>query len=281
MTQQATTALGRVRARVSRKDEDLHDLDVSEAPTVQMHKHQVLTGHTSTINGLALSPDGKTVSVSYDMPAARWQNGENTVRFRHLKTHGFRIERVSLAFDNAPPPAPPATPAPPAAEPEPTVALACGLPKGDGRTLFIAPDGAGGADGVGTEAKPFKTFTRAASALRPGDTLILKDGTYTFAENSGDPDTVANLGPLAALAGTFEGEGTDEHPVAGGTEIEPFVERYELAPIDRQTNGPQLLYGLRYHTHIVKPVDHDALMTLLQRLIPGRKNGGDQTRSKG
>ena len=32
-----------------------------------------------------------------------------------------------------------------------------------------------------------------------------------------------------------------------------FVERYELQPIDPQTNGPQLFYGLRYHTHIVKP----------------------------
>ena len=38
-----------------------------------------------------------------------------------------------------------------------------------------------------------------------------------------------------------------------GQEHDPFVERYELQPIDRQTNGPQLLYGLRYHTHIVKP----------------------------
>ena len=32
-----------------------------------------------------------------------------------------------------------------------------------------------------------------------------------------------------------------------------FVEHYELQPIDRQTNGPQLFYGLRYHTHITKP----------------------------
>jgi hypothetical protein len=32
-----------------------------------------------------------------------------------------------------------------------------------------------------------------------------------------------------------------------------YVERYELQPIDPQTNGPQLFYGLRYHTHIVKP----------------------------
>ena len=56
------------------------------------------------------------------------------------------------------------------------------------------------------------------------------------------------------MAGIWEGtEGADQHPVADGTEARPFVERYELQPIDRQTNGPQLFYGLRYHTHIVKP----------------------------
>ena len=32
-----------------------------------------------------------------------------------------------------------------------------------------------------------------------------------------------------------------------------YVEHDELQPIDPQTNGPQLFYGLRYHTHIVKP----------------------------
>jgi hypothetical protein len=78
-------------------------------------------------------------------------------------------------------------------------------------------------------------------------------GTDLFHEPAGDPNTLANLGPLTAMAGTFKGEGSDEHPVAGGTEIEPFVETYELEPIDRQTNGPQLLYGLRYRTHIVRP----------------------------
>ena len=31
------------------------------------------------------------------------------------------------------------------------------------------------------------------------------------------------------------------------------MERTQLQPIDPQTNGPQLLYGLRYHVHIVKP----------------------------
>ncbi len=47
--------------------------------------------------------------------------------------------------------------------------------------------------------------------------------------------------------------GIDVHPVAAGTEESHYVEHIELQPIDPQTNGPQLFYGLRYHTHIVKP----------------------------
>ena len=31
------------------------------------------------------------------------------------------------------------------------------------------------------------------------------------------------------------------------------MDRIELQPIDPQTNGPQLFYGLRYHQHVVKP----------------------------
>ena len=79
-------------------------------------------------------------------------------------------------------------------------------------------------------------------------------GSDLYTEPDGDPDTLSNLGPLTALAGIWESaEGADEHPAADGTERNTFVERYELQPIDRQTNGPQLFYGLRYHTHIVKP----------------------------
>jgi hypothetical protein len=56
------------------------------------------------------------------------------------------------------------------------------------------------------------------------------------------------------MAGVWESAlGADVHPVAEGSEQNAFVERYELQPVDRQTNGPQLFYGLRYHTHIVKP----------------------------
>ncbi|HUJ24972.1 MAG TPA: heme-binding beta-barrel domain-containing protein [Myxococcales bacterium] len=69
-----------------------------------------------------------------------------------------------------------------------------------------------------------------------------------------DPDTLSNLGPLRALAGVFEGQpGQDEHPSADGSERDAYVERAELHPTDPQLNGPQLLYGLRYRLHIVKP----------------------------
>ena len=79
-------------------------------------------------------------------------------------------------------------------------------------------------------------------------------GVDIYTEPDGDPDTLANLGPLGPMAGIWEGiGGSDRHPVAAGTGLDAYVERYELQPIDRQTNGPQLLYGLRYHTHIVKP----------------------------
>ena len=69
-----------------------------------------------------------------------------------------------------------------------------------------------------------------------------------------DPDTMANLGPLRRLAGIWEGtKGVDVNPKADGPERRVFSERMEFHPIDPQTNGPQLLYGLRYHVHINTP----------------------------
>ncbi len=83
-------------------------------------------------------------------------------------------------------------------------------------------------------------------------TALYGDDIYT--EPEGDPDTLSFLGPLGPMAGIWEGtKGSDQHPVAEGTGEDSFVEHVELQPIDRQTNGPQLFYGLRYHTHIVKP----------------------------
>ena len=71
-------------------------------------------------------------------------------------------------------------------------------------------------------------------------------GADIFTEAIGDPDTLSNLGPLRPMAGTWEGaKGSDQHPVAEGTEHDVFIEHYDLQPIDFQTNGPQLFYGLR------------------------------------
>ncbi len=69
-----------------------------------------------------------------------------------------------------------------------------------------------------------------------------------------DGDTLANLGPLRRLAGIWRGDkGIDLKPKAEGPRRQVYVEHYEMQPIDPQTNGPQVLYGLRYHTFIHKP----------------------------
>ena len=69
-----------------------------------------------------------------------------------------------------------------------------------------------------------------------------------------DDNTLNNLGPLRALAGIWEGDKSlDVNPYIDEPRRQPYIERYELQPCDPQSNGPQVLYGLRYHTHIVKP----------------------------
>ena len=76
------------------------------------------------------------------------------------------------------------------------------------------------------------------------------DDIFTEPEDV-DPDTLANLGPLRRLAGVWEGrKGVDLNPKADGPERRVYLERIEMQPIDPQANGPQLLYGLRYHIHI-------------------------------
>lgn len=92
----------------------------------------------------------------------------------------------------------------------------------------------------------------------PGEKASKAESRDIFTEPEGfDIDTLRNLGPLRALAGTWEGSGVDRHPVAAGAETEAFRERIVFEPIDAQTNGPQLFYGLRYHTHI----NNDELLT--------------------
>jgi hypothetical protein len=79
------------------------------------------------------------------------------------------------------------------------------------------------------------------------------DDIYT--EPSGlDVDTLKNLGPLTGMAGVWQGtRGLDVKPKVDGPRKQAYTERIELQPIDPQTNGPQLFYGLRYHQHVVKP----------------------------
>ncbi|EEV87718.1 Uncharacterized conserved protein [Cardiobacterium hominis] len=82
----------------------------------------------------------------------------------------------------------------------------------------------------------------------------MKYPTDVYTEAAVDPDTLAHLGPLARMAGIWRGEkGMDTNPKADGAHHDPYIEHYELQPIDAQTNGPQLYYGLRYHTHILQP----------------------------
>jgi len=76
---------------------------------------------------------------------------------------------------------------------------------------------------------------------------------YTEQEDV-DVHTLANLGPLAALAGKWEGtKSLDVNPFGDGERRQPYVETIDAQPIDSQANGPQLFYGLRYHAHITKP----------------------------
>jgi hypothetical protein len=80
----------------------------------------------------------------------------------------------------------------------------------------------------------------------------IPDDIYTESEPS--PDTLANLGPLRRLAGVWESDqGVDINPKADGPERRVFREHIRMEPIDAQSNGPQLLYGLRYHIHINTP----------------------------
>ena len=72
-----------------------------------------------------------------------------------------------------------------------------------------------------------------------------------YTEAPANPDTLSMLGPIAPLAGKWFGDdGVDTHPQAGGPETEPYVETWNFEVMDPQNNGPQVLYGLRYHVHI-------------------------------
>jgi hypothetical protein len=97
-----------------------------------------------------------------------------------------------------------------------------------------------------------------ATSKPPGGEIMNPFPDDIFTEPDVDPDTLANLGPLRRLAGIWQsGKGVDLTPKADGPERREYIERIEMQPIDGQTNGPQLFYGLRYHIHILA-TDEDA-----------------------
>lgn len=62
-----------------------------------------------------------------------------------------------------------------------------------------------------------------------------------------DADVLANLGPLAALVGRWEGAaGIDIAPSPKGPVETPFREVRNYEPFGPVVNGAQVLYGLRY-----------------------------------
>lgn len=62
-----------------------------------------------------------------------------------------------------------------------------------------------------------------------------------------DSDVLKNLGPLQALAGTWEGNaGIDVAPSPKGPVETPFRETRTYEPFGPVVNGSQVLYGLRY-----------------------------------
>ena len=67
---------------------------------------------------------------------------------------------------------------------------------------------------------------------------------YTEAEP--DVNTLANLGPLTAMAGVWEGKrGLDVNPKAEGPEKDPYIVHVELHTKDDQRNGPKLFICLK------------------------------------
>ncbi len=67
------------------------------------------------------------------------------------------------------PPAPPTPPTPPSPTPPPP-------PAPTGRVFYVAPNG--NDSYAGSEAQPWATIIHAAQTLQPGDTVLVKNGTY-------------------------------------------------------------------------------------------------------
>ena len=70
-------------------------------------------------------------------------------------------------------------------------------------TYYVAPTGADANDG--SSARPFKTIQRAADIVNPGDTVIVRKGTYTDPKSDGFVVRVSRSGTPSAFI-TFKSE---------------------------------------------------------------------------
>lgn len=76
-----------------------------------------------------------------------------------------------------------------------------------------------------------------------------------YTEPEPDADTLANLGPLTAWPDSGPASATlISIPKLMARKSRLSSSIWRCSPLMR-TNGPQLFYGLRYHTRIVKPDD--------------------------
>jgi hypothetical protein len=72
-------------------------------------------------------------------------------------------------------------------------------------------------------------------------------------------DIVKNLGPLAALAGTWEGDqGVDFSRIHSEEKETKYREEIVFEPLGPVNNGPQKLYGLRYTMNAWRLGEEDA-----------------------
>src|SRR5574340_1370945 len=72
-------------------------------------------------------------------------------------------------------------------------------------TYYVSPAGSDSSNG--SVSAPFKTIQKAADSVNPGDTVIVKDGTYT--DTNGDDIIVSlNRGGTAQAWITFQAENT-------------------------------------------------------------------------
>ena len=70
-------------------------------------------------------------------------------------------------------------------------------------------------------------------------------------------EIIKNLGPLAPLAGTWQGDqGTDVSRIHSKETVTKYREKAVFSPIGPVNNGPQKLYGLRY-SMTAWPLDSD------------------------